>query len=190
MATRRSYPKGALKREEILREVLEVISRIGYENASMKQVAQAVGLSVAGLQHHFPTKDDLYMAVLQARDEVDRRRGAENAQPAGLESLLEGIEHNREVAGLVRLYVRFSAEATTEGHPAREYFASRLKAVRHDLITAIAAGQAVGEIRTDLEPSEAAETLLALSDGAQMHWLLLGVDMTALMKSYLHLIRT
>src|SRR5690606_19486752 len=69
--SRGSYAKGVAKREEILTRALEVIAREGYRRASVKELAESVGLSQAGLLHYFGTKDELFVDILRKRDEVD-----------------------------------------------------------------------------------------------------------------------
>ncbi|HYP72739.1 MAG TPA: TetR family transcriptional regulator, partial [Microbacterium sp.] len=41
---RGAYAKGVAKREEILTRALQVIAREGYRGASVKEIAEAVGL--------------------------------------------------------------------------------------------------------------------------------------------------
>ena len=57
MAQRGSYAKGVAKREEILERALDVIATEGYDGASVKRIAEAVGLSQAGLLHYFDSKE-------------------------------------------------------------------------------------------------------------------------------------
>jgi AcrR family transcriptional regulator len=71
MARRGSYAKGVAKREEILTAALDVIARQGYGRASVRELADAVGLSQAGLLHYFSSKEELFAEVLRKRDEVD-----------------------------------------------------------------------------------------------------------------------
>src|SRR3982751_4591907 len=68
---RGSYAKGVAKREEILERALDVIAREGYRGASVKELADAVGLSQAGLLHYFDSKEELFAEILRKRDEVD-----------------------------------------------------------------------------------------------------------------------
>ena len=68
---RGSYAKGVAKREEILERALEVIAREGYRGASVKELADAVGLSQAGLLHYFDSKEELFTEIVRKRDEVD-----------------------------------------------------------------------------------------------------------------------
>lgn len=53
MARRGSYAKGVARREEILESALDVIGRKGYQNASLKEIAEVVGVTPAALLHYF-----------------------------------------------------------------------------------------------------------------------------------------
>ena len=59
MATRGSYAKGVARREEILESALDVIGRKGYQNASLKEIAEVVGVTPAALLHYFGSKEEL-----------------------------------------------------------------------------------------------------------------------------------
>jgi len=50
--------------EGILDQAAALFARRGFAKTSVQDVADAVGLSKAGLLHHFPTKDALHEAVL------------------------------------------------------------------------------------------------------------------------------
>lgn len=49
--------------EEILDAAAALFARHGFEQTSLKSLADAVGLSKAGLLHHFPSKDALFEAA-------------------------------------------------------------------------------------------------------------------------------
>ena len=78
---RGSYAKTEGRRQEILAAAFEVFSTSGYRSGSLKDVADKVGLTQAGLLHHFPNKEALLEAVLTLRDEESvARTGALIAQ--------------------------------------------------------------------------------------------------------------
>ena len=54
--------------EQILDRAAALFARHGFEQTSVQEVADAVGLSKAGLLHHFPSKDALHAAVLAHAD--------------------------------------------------------------------------------------------------------------------------
>lgn len=60
-------PAGTTKRRKdaILDEATRLFAERGYAACSMADLAECVGLRKASLFHHFPSKDDLYGAVLE-----------------------------------------------------------------------------------------------------------------------------
>lgn len=56
--------KGARTREQILAAAEEAFATAGFHGASMRDVAAASDIALAGLLHHFPRKEGLYAAVL------------------------------------------------------------------------------------------------------------------------------
>jgi len=59
--------------ESILDRAAALFARRGFEQTSVQAVADAVGLSKAGLLHHFPSKDALREAVLAQAESLGRR---------------------------------------------------------------------------------------------------------------------
>ncbi|WP_430647905.1 TetR/AcrR family transcriptional regulator [Agromyces sp. GXS1127] len=173
MARRGAYTKGVAKREEILAAALDVIALHGYGRASVRELADAVGLSQAGLLHYFGSKEELFAAVLRKRDELDLARAREEIEATStFEGFRRIIGRNAEVPGLIQLYVRLSAEATDAAHPAHAFFAERTRTLR-DLVAAdLRRLQAEGTVRADLEADRAATLLLAAADGLQVQWLM------------------
>lgn len=183
MARRGSYAKGIAKRDEILTEALRVIARNGYTRTSVRELADAVGLSQAGLLHYFSSKEELFAAVLQKRDEVDTRSllGLDEAAPLGdipfsavgddpFGSLSTAMRHNTEVPGLAQLYSRLSSEATDPAHPAHDFFVSRSHDFRVQFAAGIRAKQASGALSARLDPDRVATIMIALADGLQTQW--------------------
>ena len=54
----------AERREQLLAVALDVFAREGYHQTSMNDVAEAAGITKPVLYQHFPSKLDLYLAVL------------------------------------------------------------------------------------------------------------------------------
>ncbi len=51
--------------KKILDAALEVIAEFGFHGATVERVAQLAGISKPNLHYYFPTKTDLYTAVLR-----------------------------------------------------------------------------------------------------------------------------
>ena len=59
--------------EGILDRAAALFARRGFAKTSVQDIADAVGLSKAGLLHHFPSKDALHEAVLAQAETLGRR---------------------------------------------------------------------------------------------------------------------
>lgn len=182
---RGSYAKGVAKREEILTRALDVIAREGFRGASVKELADAVGLSQAGLLHYFGSKEELFTEILRKRDEVDSATfGLDPASEATGAELRAGyvavIGHNADVPGLVQLYARLSVDAAEPRHPAHRFFLERGEALRGAFAEELTRRQAAGEITDRIAPETLARIFQAVADGLQLQWMLEpDVDMAA-----------
>jgi len=74
-------PTLAAPRERILEEAAELFARSGYDGSSISDLAGAIGVSKAAIYHYYPTKQDIYDAIIL--------------------EVLEGLTHTvgRDVAG-------------------------------------------------------------------------------------------
>ncbi|GAA1767700.1 MULTISPECIES: TetR/AcrR family transcriptional regulator [Streptomonospora] len=173
------------RREEILRAAADVFASQGFHNASLADIAATLGITPAGVLHHFGSKTDLLTAVLELRDSAD-------PPPKGrrfLDHLVDTAERNAARPGTTRLYAVLSAESVTEGHPAQDWFRHRYAELRADVEAAVvdrldpgAAVPAADGVPEAARPTrEAAAAILAVMDGLQVQWLLDpdAVDMAA-----------
>ncbi|MFE5409025.1 TetR/AcrR family transcriptional regulator [Microbacterium sp. NPDC056569] len=171
---RGEYAKSEAKRQAILDAALEVFAESGYRAGSLREVAQRVGMSEAGLLHHFRSKSALLMAVLDHRDDLSRNV-VDFEQPDGVEAL-RGLAdlagRNAASPGVVELYCTLSAEATSPDHPAHEYFKRRYVFVRESIARAFGRIADAGRLLPGVDPYRAAVATTALMDGLQVQWLL------------------
>ncbi|MFF3027046.1 TetR/AcrR family transcriptional regulator [Microbacterium sp. NPDC057944] len=187
MATRGAYAKGVIKREEILEAALSVVAAHGYRKASVREIADAAGLSPAGLLHYFGTKEELFVAILRARDERDELEYVGEDTTA---AFLAVIRHNASVPGLVQLYSQLAAEAGDPEHVAHAYFRARTATVEGAAIAGVIEAQDAGDIRADLDPAWIVRSLHALADGLQSAWMLdPTLDMAADIERFIALLR-
>jgi AcrR family transcriptional regulator len=186
---RGQYAKTRERRQEILDAAVEVFSSVGFHKGSLRDVSDKVGLSQAGLLHHYPSKEQLLQAVLTWRDDDARLRLGEPALE-GLD-LLRGLvqlaEYNASTPELVELHVILSAEGTSPAHPLHDYFLTRYAAVLEMIRTALEKVEAEGLLKQGVDCANAARTMIALMDGLQVQWLLHreDVDMAGDLRIYL-----
>ena len=178
MAVRGSYAKGVARREEILESALDVIGRKGYQNASLKEIAEVVGVTPAALLHYFGSKEELFTAVLRKRDEHDGLDPAFLDAEGARNGFLEVIRHNTQVPGLVALFSRLAVDAADPAHPAHDYFLERSERLR----SSIAESFTNDDQRPTLDPDTLARIIQAASDGLQLQWMIdPTVDMPGIM---------
>jgi len=188
--SRGSYAKTAGRRREILEAGIEVFANHGFRNGSLREIAERVGMSQAGLLHHFSNKNELLAGVLELRDErsavivkLDETPGIDT-----IRGIVRVAEYNAAFApGLVELHCVLSAEATAPEHPAHRYFLDRYTWVVGLMLEAFTNVQAAGQLADGVEPQSAARSLIALSDGLQVQWLLAPdtLDMAEELRRYL-----
>lgn len=62
---RRRRRDGEARREAVLDAALDIFSTVGLHGASIDQIAERAGLSKTNLLYYFPSKEELYVAVLR-----------------------------------------------------------------------------------------------------------------------------
>ncbi|MFS0713932.1 TetR family transcriptional regulator [Microbacterium sp. 2P01SA-2] len=171
---RGTYAKTEATRQAILDAALEVFSQSGYRAGSLRDIAMRVGMSEAGLLHHFRNKSALLEAVLEERD--DRARALVPIESEDGAEVLRGLvslaAHNASTPGVVELYTTLSAEATSSDHPAHGYFVRRYEYTRGNIERSFRTLRDEGRLRHGMTPRRAAITVVALMDGLQVQWLL------------------
>ncbi|QIS11669.1 TetR/AcrR family transcriptional regulator [Nocardia arthritidis] len=190
MTGRYGRPRGDARREQILDVALKTFAENGFRGASLADIATNCGLSQPGLLHHFASKTELLAAVLQRRDEIDARRMEFDGRLSGvaaLERLVQLVEYNAHLPGLVRLFTVVTGEAVTIDHPAHEWVVGRYRMLETWLVRALDDGIADGAIRPDTDTAALARQVFAMMDGLQLQWLLdpEQVDMPKLFRAYI-----
>ncbi|GAA0990858.1 TetR/AcrR family transcriptional regulator [Subtercola frigoramans] len=171
---RGSYAKTEATRSAILDSALEVFALGGYRSGSLRDIAVRVGMSEAGLLHHFSSKSRLLEAVLERRDAMaDQFVPRQSIDgPTSVRGLVALARYNASTPGVVELYCTLSAEATSPDHPAHDYFVRRYVVTRNLLAEAFADLGTKGLLKDGVDPARAASSTIALMDGLQVQWLL------------------
>jgi AcrR family transcriptional regulator len=182
---RGSYAKGQARRQAIVDEALAVFSRTGFHSGSLREIAKRVGLTPAGLMHHFADKEELFVEVLRQRDEKVRQAAGDPAEHTLVQQAEKVVAYNQTTRGLTSLYAIVSAEATDSEHPSHADFAERYRSGAQNAEELLRAGQEAGEVRADIDPALAARLISAVMDGIQLQWLLdEQVDMVPLFEEF------
>lgn len=172
-------PKGdasvnAARKREILKAAFDVFSRDGYQGSSLSQISEIVGMTEAGILHHFKSKANLLTEVLAYRDEATSAliEGFNTDGIGFVKAWVNLVRYNISVPGMVELFAVISAESTRADHPAHEFFKFRYQNSINMAKEAMADLQKNGYINPNANPEDLGRALIALSDGLQVQWLL------------------
>lgn len=170
--------RGLARQQQILEAAFRLFATRGYRSTTLAMVAGAVGLTEAGVLHHFPSKEALLHAVLAARDspapDVEARAAHAGSALESLRQLPLFAQVLVDNPLLARFDIVVGGESIAERGPALRHFADRRRLIREKLDTVLLAGVDAGEIRSDLDISATAAQIVAFMDGIQMQWLLDG----------------
>ena len=163
------YAKGAAKRRDILDTALQLIAKQGYQASTLQHIADAVGLTKAGVLHYFDSREALLAEVLRERDDLALARFGE---PSGdsLDLLAAAVTENETTPGLVSLYSRIVVDAAAADHPAHEYIADRYARTVGAMTDAARQRQADGTLPASIDPVTFGRIATAISDGLQLQW--------------------
>ncbi|WP_019926603.1 TetR/AcrR family transcriptional regulator [Nocardia sp. BMG111209] len=170
--TRRGpYAKTAARIEAILDAALDLFTTDGFRGATMRELAIRAGMSQTGLMHHFPTKDDVLIALLQRGDHRYRTRSPETDDLPPLDRLVAVVDDVVRDPALTALRRVLAAEAVAPDHPAHAYFRDRTTFFVGRAVTVFTELQDQGRLRPGATPAALGRCLVALLDGLQLQWL-------------------
>jgi AcrR family transcriptional regulator len=129
------------RRRQIAAAAADLVGRYGSYGVSMQRVADTVGLTLPGLNHHVSGRDELLSLIVETYYDdfsddgvlADRLRAfaggddtAAGAAGLSLPRCLRGIvQANAARTELVGLFIRLAVEAQDPGHPAHDYYERR-----------------------------------------------------------------
>jgi AcrR family transcriptional regulator len=163
------YAGTAARKEEILRAALEVFGSRGFRNGSLREIAERVGLTQAGLIHHFGSKIGLFMEVLHSHAADVREVQTRLPFQEEVLAVVDDSESNRDY---IRLFTTISSEATDPNHPAHEYWIARYREAQERWRKSIETEQKSGSIDPAVDADAAARLVIAALDGLNIQWLL------------------
>ena len=96
-------PKGTGKvdPDDIIAAAVDALATGGYKALSMRGIARSLGVSLSTVQHHYPTKDELWRAAVDrlAATTIDRQRSTDLSDVAG--SIATELAAHRIQPGLI-----------------------------------------------------------------------------------------
>lgn len=165
-ATERPYARGRDRREVILAAAARQFANTGFGGTTMSSIANAAGMTDAGLMHHFRSKTDLYLAVLDARNEASTDLlGEEDDLDDAIEAVIGFVKGLAASPEIVRFRAVVSGEALLDGNPAAERIATVHRAALALLIRKVERAQREGTVAVELDAEQIVLEIFALNEG-------------------------
>lgn len=157
-----------VRRAMIIERATTLISERGFNAFTLLGLAEACGMTRRGLDHYFASREEILIAVLRHRDEVDSAiLGVQMDAPLDRDGawrvLDEAVRRNASQREIVRLYTVLGAESLNPEHPAHAYFLERAQTARKAVAASIGSWHP--------RPEAFAAEVMALLDGLQISWL-------------------
>lgn len=166
--------KGEQTKVAIVAAAEQLFAESGYRGASLANIAERAGVTQSGLLHHFNSKEELLLAVLEhhgVNDDAVLLKPLSLGGSAVIGGLRDLIVDNAQNRVSVRLFAVLVAESTAVEHPGHDYMRERYERLRNRLVGALSSGIDRGEIREDVDLETLASALIALMDGIQLQWI-------------------
>ena len=163
------------KRDALLRAAIDTFAARGYFNAQVADVARAAGLAAGTVYLYFRSKDDLLISIFErtmTEAIAEGRRGIETlaSAEARLRSIaalhLDRLGRDRALAIVFQIELRQSTKFM------EQFSATKLREYLGIIRDIIAAGQADGEFRKDVNPTFAAKLFFGMLDEMATNWIL------------------
>ena len=142
-------------RDRVLQVAQALFAERGYRGASLRDIAKKIGIKAPSLLHHFPSKQQLYLAVLDKM--FESLEDAANAIAWGRESRQErmrqavgdAIDFIASHPDFVRIMWKEMADESGVG---RQVLKRRLPPLFSTAVNFIFRGQRDGEFRAEVDP--------------------------------------
>jgi AcrR family transcriptional regulator len=164
------FAKGDDRKQRILAVAQRLLTRNGWRNTTLAQIAKEAGVTPAGLLHHFESKEQLLHAVVDARD-ADDDAHADRSGDLIKEIARVGERVNR-APQLVGSFAVLLVENLMPDAPLHDRLLSRHKAAIDIVANLIRRGQVAGKYRDDFDPALKAVQIISLVNGLEISWLL------------------
>ncbi len=167
---RLSPARSAARRKQILDAALQCFAAVGFQTATMSDIAEAANQSPANLYRHFSSKQALVEAIADARHRQERRLIQEAFEgacaPAALHRLCDlYVDWLRDPAERLRRRVGVGIwEHGLRDAKARGVMARGMAQHRH-LVRRLEAAKRKGELPSDFDAAGVSRLLLAIFQG-------------------------
>ena len=175
--------KGEDRKQRILVVAQRLLTRNGWRNTTLAQIAGEAGVTPAGLLHHFESKEQLLHAVLDARDFDDETHADRGGDLFGeIAQVADRFARSPELIGTFTVLL---VENILPDAPLHDRMLARHREAVDIVVELIRTGQADGRYRADIDPTIKAVEILAFVHGMETTWLLdPSIPLTEVFKQY------
>lgn len=164
-----SYQRGEETRARILEAATEAFARYGYDSASVAEICRRAGVTKGGFYHHFPSKQALFLEMLeQWLEGIDAQLELARSGAGDVPGQLQGMSAMvrvvfQEAGGRLPLFLEFLNEA---GHSPVVWQATVAPFRKYHAFFAdiVETGISEGSLRP-VDPDLASNVLLAFATG-------------------------
>ena len=175
--------KGEDRKQRILDVAQRLLTRNGWRNTTLAQIAGEAGVTPAGLLHHFESKEHLLHAVLDARD-LDDDSHADRGGDLLVEIARVADRFNR-APELTGTFTVLLVENILPDAPLHDRMLARQRESIDIVAELIRRGQADSRYRADIDPAVKAVEIVAFVHGMETIWLLNpSIPLTEVFKEY------
>ncbi len=168
------------RRREVIEAVSALIAEHGIEGTSMRQLAQAAGLSTGTINHYFRNKRSLVIAAMDAVYALpaDWDRYRDLPAPDQLRRMVDTfvLESPRRRQWW-KFWLEYMAHAGRDPE-LRARHEDRYTRQRRFYARIVQAGMEAGHLRADLDPEQVADTFLGLANGLAINQVVAGAVVT------------
>jgi len=155
-----SRPKTLQRRKELLGVVYELISEHGIDAVTMRQIADAAGISTGTINYHFKNRHNLVILALEAAYELPEDwRSYEGSPLAQLRRLASGYIFRSPRERFWHFWINYTANSSRD-EEMRRHQNDRYEKQRKFWAELLKAGIAAGEVDPDIDPQNTADDLL------------------------------
>ena len=177
-------------KERILQVCMEVFSQSGFRGMRISEIAKRVGITEAGVLHHYPSKQALLDALLEYRERdstVLSEQFLNQRGFAGLRALTHIAELITSNPARTQLYLVLQAESLGPDAQARDFMLARDARTVRMIGLRIREAQEDGFARADIDADALAREVTAFMKGMDLIWLMQGrsFDLVAAWREYL-----
>jgi AcrR family transcriptional regulator len=168
--------RGAATRDRLIEATIRVVRDVGYAHATTRAIAQASGVAEGTIYRHFPDKSAMFFAAVLERNAPVIEWMSELPARAGQDSLQSNLTDCLiRLSSLRGQMLPLELALLTDPELARQHEQSpstlpegRPVGPPEVLAEYLAAEQALGRVRADIDPGEAAVVILATLFGLSL----------------------